>query len=296
MSNEVNIKDIPVVKKQFKGGILLVYIALSLWALTTMYPFFWVIINSFKQKGLIRSDSFSIPTGQAFTTSNFKTAFDRFNIFGAYKNSLLTTTAVTILVVIIAGLAGYAMARYSFKGKRIVHSLVVASMMFPAFSTVIPVFMMEFGWGIVNTSNVTFSLISVALPQIAGNLSFAIVVLMGFIKSVPQDLEEAAYIEGCSIFQIFFKVIVPVARPSFATVAIFTFLWSYNDMFTQNFFLRDKDAYTITLLLNEISSQAGVNYGLMCAGVVLIVVPILIVYIFLQKNIIKGMTAGAVKG
>jgi len=98
------------------------------------------------------------------------------------------------------------------------------------------------------------------------------------------------------VFQIFFQVILPIAKPSFATVAIFTFLWSYNDLFTQMFFLRYKDSFTITRLLNEITSIAGVNYGLMAAAVVLVVIPVLIVYVLLQKNIIKGLTVGAVKG
>ena len=134
------------------------------------------------------------------------------------------------------------------------------------------------------------------LPQVAGNLSFAIVVLMGFIRSIPIDLEEAAYLDGCGVFGIFFRIIVPVAKPSFATVAIFAFLWSYNDLFTQSFFLRLPKEKTITLLLNEISSQAGVDYGLMAASVVLVVAPVLIVYVLLQKNIIKGLTVGAIKG
>ena len=134
------------------------------------------------------------------------------------------------------------------------------------------------------------------LPQIAGNLCFAIIVLMGFIESVPMELEESAYMDGCYVFQVYFHIIMPAAKSSFATVAIFSFLWSYNYLFTQNFFLRVPKEKTITLLLNEISSQAGVDYGLMAASVVLIVVPILAVYILLQKHIIKGLTAGAIKG
>ena len=128
------------------------------------------------------------------------------------------------------------------------------------------------------------------LPQIAGNLCFAIIVLMGFIESVPMELEESAYMDGCYVFQVYFHIIMPAAKSSFATVAI------YNDLFTQNFFLRVPKEKTITLLLNEISSQAGVDYGLMAASVVLIVVPVLAVYILLQKHIIKGLTAGAIKG
>jgi raffinose/stachyose/melibiose transport system permease protein len=169
-------------------------------------------------------------------------------------------------------------------------------MMFPVFSTLIPVFRMEVGWYIASTGNRWASILSVILPQIAGNLSFAIIVLMGFIGSVPIELEESAYLDGCSVRQIYHKIIMPVARPSFATVAIFSFLWSYNDLFTQMFMLRYPKEKTITLLLNEISSQAGVNYGLMAAAVVLVVFPVLIVYVLLQKNIIKGLTAGAVKG
>ena len=102
--------------------------------------------------------------------------------------------------------------------------------------------------------------------------------------------------EGCNAFQIFFKVIVPLTKPSFATVAIFSFLWSYNDLFTQMFYLRRPEMRGITVLLNQLTSQEGTNYGLMAAAVTLVVVPVLIVYIFLQKYIIKGMTAGAIKG
>ena len=101
---------------------------------------------------------------------------------------------------------------------------------------IIPVFRMESSWGIVNTGSIWLTRLSVVLPQIAGNLSFAIIVLMGFIRSLPVDLEEAAYLEGYNVYQIFFRIIMPLAKPSFATVGIFTFLWSYNDLFLQMFF------------------------------------------------------------
>ncbi len=285
-------------RSRFSWSRALTYIPLSVWAFTTIYPFFWVIINSFRVKGQIRSDSFSIPWPwlSSFTLDNYMTTFERADMVTAYRNSLLISIAVTIAVVLIAGLAAYGMVRYEFKGKRLLHSLIIASMMFPVFSTIIPVFRMEVTWGIAGTTNPWLSLLATALPQIAGNLSFAIVVLMGFIRSLPVDMEEAAYLDGCNVFQIYFKIIMPVARPSFATVAIFSFLWSYNDLFTQMFFLRLPKEKTITLLLNEISSQAGVNYGFMAAAVVVVVIPVVLVYILLQKNIIKGLTAGAIKG
>lgn len=285
-------------KGRFSVSSLFAYIVLTIWGITTVYPFLWVIINSFRVKGEIRSDSFSIPWPwtQSFTLDNYQTASERADFGNAYLNSFVISVTVTAFVVVLAGLAAYGLVRYNFRGKRFIYGLVIASMMFPVFSTIIPVFRMEAAWGIASTGNRWASILSVILPQIAGNLSFSIIVLMGFIRSVPIELEESAYLDGCSVPKIYFKIILPVAKPSFATVAIFSFLWSYNDLFTQMFLLRYPQEKTITLLLNEISSQAGVNYGLMAASVVLVVVPVLVVYILLQKNIIKGLTVGALKG
>lgn len=286
-------------KKRKKGGnlwMLPVYAVLIIWALTTIYPLFWVAINSFKVKNEIIANSFALPLGELFTLANYKRAFDRLPIFGAYLNSMVLSGSVTIAVMILAGLAAFALVRYQFRGRKFLMSVVVASMMFPAFSTIVPVFRMEASWGLVNNSSRWISLVACALPQIAGNTSFAILVLSGYIRSLPIDLEEAAYIEGCSAFQIFRKIVVPLAKPSFATVAIFTFLWSYNDLFMQTFFLRIQPQWAITRLLKELTSMEGTNYGLMAAAVTIVIVPVLVLYAFLQKYIIKGMTAGAIKG
>lgn len=283
-------------KNNVSIGSVLVYLFLSLWALTTVYPIIWVVQNSFKAKDKILADSFSLPLGELFTLANYKKAFNNLDIFSAYRNSIFISTMTALCVILLAGMAAYALSRYRFKGSNFLYSMVVAGMMFPVFATIIPVFSMESSWGIVNTSNWWITMLSVILPQVAGNLSFAIVVLVGYIKGLPIELEEAAYMEGCSAYQIYFKVVLPLTKPSFATVAIFSFLWSYNDLFTQMFFLRRPEMRAITRLLNELTSQEGTNYGLMAAAVTLVVVPVVIVYIFLQKYIIKGMTAGAVKG
>ena len=275
---------------------VLTYAVLCFWGVTTVYPFIWVILNSFRKKGLILKDSFSIPVGNAFTLDNYRTAMERSDFGNAYLNSIIISGTVTIVVVFLAGLAAYGLVRYRFRLRKLLYSLIMAGMMFPVFSTIIPVFRMEVMMGVAGTGDRWLSLLAVILPQIAGNLCFAIIILMGFIQSVPIDLEESAYLDGCNVFQIFLHIIMPAAKSSFATVAIFTFLWSYNDLFTQSFFLRYPQERGITGLLNEISSQAGVNYGLMAAAVVLVVVPVLVVYVCLQKHIIKGLTAGAVKG
>ena len=283
-------------KKKLSVSNILIYVVLCFWALTTIYPFLWVILNSFRQKGLILSDSFSLPLGDAFTFENYIVAWQRSDFKNAYLNSIIISGTVTIVVIILAGLCAYGLVRYRFPGRGFLYSLIMAGMMFPVFATIIPVFRMESMMGIAGQGNRWLSLLAVILPQIAGNLCFSIIILMGFIESVPIELEESAYLDGCNVFQIYFNIIIPAAKSSFATVAIFTFLWSYNDLFTQSFFLRYPKERAITGLLNEISSQAGVNYGLMASSVVLVVIPVLIVYIALQKNIVKGLTAGAVKG
>ena len=282
--------------KKISLGSVVIYIVLGFWALTTIYPIFWVIINSFKAKGEILSNSFALPTGAMFTLANYRTAFERLSIFSAYRNSMIISTSVAVIVIVLAGMASFGLVRYDFKLRKPLNSLVVAGMMFPVFSTIIPVYRMLSSIHMVNTESLALSLTSVVLPQVAGNMSFAIVVLTGYVRSLPIELEESAYLEGCNPFQIFYKIVVPLAKPSFATVAIFSFLWSYNDLFTQMFLLRLPQHRAITRLLNELTSNEGTNFGLMAASVALVIIPILIVYIFLQKYIIKGMTAGAVKG
>lgn len=275
-------------KKKIGASTIIIYILLILWGLSTIFPFIWVILNSFKPSEEVILSSFSLP--KDFTWANYETAFTRMNIGRAYKNSLLISGSVTIGVMVLSSMMAFAMTRYEFYGKKIVQSLLIASLMFPVFSTIIPVFRMIVTWGLLSKN------VAVILPQIAGNLSFATIVLVGFLSGIPIEMEEAAYMEGANVFQVFIKIIVPLCKASLSTVAIFSFLWSYNDLFVQMIMIRDNTKYPISSLLETISSQYGTDYGLMAASVTLIIVPVLIVYIFLQKNIIKGLTAGAIKG
>lgn len=272
------------------------YTVLTMWALTTIYPIFWVVQNSFKAKDKIVAHSFALPLGELFTVANYRTAFKTLNILKAYRNSIFVSTMVCIIVLILASMAAYALVRYCYRLQNVIYYFIVAGMMIPVFATVIPVYAMERNFGIAGTDNWLLSMLSVILPQIAGNLSFAIVIFSGFIKELPIELEEAAFMEGSSVYRTFFKVLVPMLKPAIATVAIFVFLWSYNDLFTQMFFLRRPETYSITRLLNEISSNEGTNYGLMTASVTLVLLPVMVLYIALQRHIISGMTAGAVKG
>jgi len=265
-----------------------IYSILLLWAITTIYPFIWLILNSFKSSREILTSSFKLP--QNFNLLNYTNAFEKQNILRAYGNSLIISGSTMLIVLLVGSLAAFAMTRYHFKFKSIIYFMIVGSLMFPAFSTIIPVFKIIVKWGLVNHP------LGVIIPQVAINLAFAVIVLMGFMDALPYELEEAAFLEGATISCIYAKVIIPLSKPALASVAIFVFLWSYNDLFTQMIILRRRDTFPVCALLNEISSKYGTDFGLMTASVVLVVVPVLIIYILLQKNIVKGLTTGALKG
>ena len=276
-------------RKKLSVGMLVVYIILIFWAALTIFPFVWVVMNSFKPSAEVLRSSFALP--YEFTFMNYENAFGKLNVLNAYKNSFLISGCVTVGVMILSALMSFGMTRYQFKGKEMVRSLVVASLMFPAFATIIPVYKMIIQWGFLGKP------VAVILPQIAGNLSFATIVMTGFMQTIPLEMEEAAYMEGANVFQVFTRIIIPLCRPSLATVAIFSFLWSYNDLFVQKIMIAGhKKFYPVSTLLEEISSQYGTDFGLMAASVTIIVIPVMLVYVLLQKNIIKGLTAGAIKG
>ena len=283
-------------KKKFSAGYTAIYVFLTAWAMTTIFPLAWTLMNSFKDKKTIYQNSFSLPAGSTFSLDNYRSIFAGYDILRAYRNSFIISGTVAAAVILFSGMAAYILCRYQFRGKSILRLLLYAGMMFPIYSTIIPVLRMQTKWGIVNSPYVWKNLLSVILPQIAGNMSFAIIVLMGYIRTLPVELEESAFLEGCSMFQTYFKIVFPLCKPSMVTVGIFSFLWSYNDLFTQMFFLRTKENWAITILLNNIASKEGVNYGALFASVTLIVIPVLIVYMFLNRYIIKGMTVGAIKG
>lgn len=275
-------------RKRVKISTVIIYAILILWGILTVFPFVWVLLNSFKPSADVLRSSFSLPN--PFTLMNYQNAFGERNVLNAYGYSFLISGSVTIGVMVFASLMSFGLTRYDFRGKKFIHSLIVASLMFPAFATIIPVFRLIVNLGLLNKN------IAVILPQIAGNLSFATIVMIGFMQSIPLEMEEAAYLEGANVFQVFGRIIVPLCRSSLVTVAIFSFLWSYNDLFVQKIMIRDPKKYPISTLLEQISSQYGTDFGLMAASVTIIVIPVMLVYVVLQKNIIKGLTAGAVKG
>ncbi|WP_106767709.1 carbohydrate ABC transporter permease [Paenibacillus faecalis] len=278
----------PKKTRKFSIGSALMYVILTAWALTTIYPMFWIVNNSFKLSRDVMNDSFSIAWNPTFF--NYENAFDRINIGRSYLNSLIMSGSTVLLVLLMGGLAAFVLARFNFRGKKAIFSILYATLLIPAFATVVPVYELLIQTKLVNTYP------GLSLPQTAGNLTFAILVLAGYMATIPKDLEEAAFIDGCNRWQMFTKLFVPISRPAFSSVTIFVFLWSYNDLFSALIFVNKENVRPIVALLNEISSQYGTDFGLMASAVSITVIPVLVVYLFISKYIEKGLTEGAVKG
>lgn len=275
-------------RKTASPGRSLAWVVLIAWSLTTIYPFFWVIINSFKPTDLVIRDSFNFPRSP--TLDNYRTALNSLNVGRSYLNSCIMTGTTVICVAFMAGLAAYALARLKLRFRNLVKSLLLLSMLIPGFSTIIALYSTFNTLGILNTY------LSLILVHTAGNLSFAVLVLANYMATVPQSVEEAAFLDGAKRLTIFSRIFVPISVPAFATVMTFTFMWSYNDLFSALILVNQARVRPISVLMSMVSSQFGTDFGFMTAAVVMVVVPVLLLYLFLQKNIIAGLTAGAIKG
>lgn len=265
----------------------IVYIFLSLWSATTIFPLLWVINNSFKKSDDVIQNSFS-PATQP-TLYNYKHAFDLIDIGHSYINSLIMAGGAVVFTLLFGGMAAYVLARFHFRLRGFLQSIIVMSLLIPPFATVIPLFMTFSDWGLVNTY---WALI---IPATASNLPFAIFVMSAYMSTIPGELEEAAIVDGCNRLKLYTRIFFPISRPSFATVAVFVFLWTYNDLFSSLIFVNGEDVHPIVVLLNDVSNQYGTDYGLMAVTVVMTAIPVILVYILLQKYIEKGLTTGAVK-
>ncbi|RXZ81691.1 carbohydrate ABC transporter permease [Paenibacillaceae bacterium] len=275
-------------RSRFSLGTTFMYIVLTAWSLTTIYPLFWIVNNSFKLSRDVMNKSFSLSLEPVL--ANYVTAFDRINIGRSYMNSLIMSGSTVVLVLLLSGFAAYALSRFRFKGRRLIYSILYGTLLIPAFATVVPVYELLIKTSLVNTYG------GLIFPQTAGNLTFATLVIAGYMTTIAKELEEAAFIDGCNRWQMLVKIFFPVSRPAFASVSIFVFLWSYNDLFSALIFVNKESVRPIVALLNEISSQYGTDFGLMATAVSLTVIPVLIIYLFISKFIEKGLTEGAVKG
>ena len=266
-------------------GLIIVFIAY-------MFPFLMVVINSLKQKRDIIKSPFSwLFTIKGLSFDNFVKAFTQMDFLNAFKNSLIVTVSATVLVTLLAAMLAYYIVRNNNTISKITFALMVASMIIPFQALMIPLVSIYGG-----TLNVLNHRITLIFMHTGFSMAMSVFMFHGFIKgNVPIALEEAAYIDGCTHSQTFFKIVLPLLKPIISTMVILNSLAFWNDFLLPSLVLTDKKLLTLPLSTYSFYGTYSADYGTIMAGLLLCVIPILILYVALQKQIIGGVVAGAVK-
>lgn len=269
------------------SGTLLTWGLLALVTAQTLYPLIWVLSGSFKQKQEVVTNTWGLP--ETLNWSNYAEAWRVADIGARIFNSV-TITALALALILLAALpAAYALARIRFRGRGIVMAGIVAAMLVPPQVMAIPLFMTVRDLGLLN------SRVGIALVHAAANLPLAIFILRSFFLTLPMELEDAASIDGASRLETLWLVILPLVRPGIALVTIFSFIEIWNDFFLSFLLLRSPDLQTIPLGLVNFFQQYGSMWNLYFAALVMTTLPVILVFVLMQKQFVAGLTAGAVK-
>ncbi|SDY00856.1 multiple sugar transport system permease protein [Evansella caseinilytica] len=248
-------------------------------------PFLWMIFSSFKPANeVLAMPPTLLPENPTF--ENYQNLFTNMS-FGIYLRNTLIIVLFSFIGLFFNGMAGYAFAKFNFKGKEPIFYTVLATMMIPAQVTMIPVYL------ILNQLGLTNTMAGIILPGLAA--AFSIFLFRQFMSTIPTDLIEAARLDGAGEFRIFFRLIVPIAKPIFAVQAILTFIGAWNSFLWPLIIASDQRLYTLSVGLSLLQGQHASNFGLQMAGAAFMVVPIILIFAFFQKYIIEGFTMSGLK-
>lgn len=265
-----------------------VYLLLICYALINVYPIFWMALNSLKDNAEFARNPFGFP--HALHLENYRVAWDTARLEVYFFNSVLVSVVAVILTVLCGSLASFVFARFPFKWGGKVYWYFVFGMLIPIHATLVPLFIQMRQIGLLNTYA------SIILPYMAFNLPITVFILTSFMKSFSKDIEESAVMDGCGVFRIFWKIILPMSGPALATVVILNFINNWNEFSFALVLINEESMKTLPLGLANFSGQFTTNYGAQMAGLTMAILPVIVIYLFLEKYVVKGMTAGAVKG
>jgi len=296
-----------------------VYALLGLWLVAVVFPLVWIGINSLRTSQEFTQNPFGVPwiiTGSPYedgpapidgVRENYVNAWVQSHFQNFFLNSIVVVGVSLIGILAVSSMAAYVLARFPFRGSRALFVYLISGMMVPAPLVLIPLF---FQYSTLSDTlsavarplgfevQLHDSLTGLILIYIAFSLSFTILVLYGFFRSLPGALRESAIVDGCSEFGVFWHVMLPLARPGLVTAAIFNFIGLWNEYLFALVFIHSEEKKTLPLGLASVSMQAQykTDFGLMFAGLVIVIVPTLLVYLVLQRRLTKGITVGALKG
>lgn len=252
----------------------------------TLAPFIWMVSASFMHDG--HSSVFPprfLP--DEFTLTQYETLFSRLDVSRNLLNSFMLSVIVTVVSLVFNSMAGFAFAKYRFAGKDAIFKLLLSSMVIPAQVTMLPLFLMLKEFGFLNTY------MAIIIPGLAN--VFGIFLIRQYVMAIPDSLIESARIDGATDFQIYYKIIVPLAAPVMVTLAIFTFMGTWNDFLWPLIVLNDSEMYTLPVALANLMGEHTKDPELMMAGSVITILPVMVIFLVLQKYYIKGIMMGSVK-
>lgn len=274
-------------KKKIKR-VLPECIALLL-SLIFLVPLWMILVNSMKDTkhaNMLQLNLEGISLEQII--SNYKTAYEESGMLIAYQNSVILTVISVILIVILSSMAAYIIQRRRQKWVSLINNVIIIGMTFPAF--IVPTYFL------LSKMHLLHSYLGICLVYAANFFPLSVFIFTGYFRSVPEELDEAAVIDGCSPWQMYFKVILPLIKPVMATVIIIAGMSIWNEFGTALFILNSPKRYTVALTTFAFCGQRTSDWNLLFANITLISTPVILLYCFLQKYIVSGMTAGAVKG
>lgn len=261
-----------------------IFLVVSL--ITTLFPFVWMVSTSFKSTSEIFTQTPTLLP--AFPTlDHYRNLFSTLNIVRYYWNSAVFAILGTLLAIVFNAMAGYAFAKLNFPGREKLFSLLMFAMMVPGQVVMMPVFLILKNLGLLN------SFTGLIVPGSAS--VFGIFMLRQFMSEIPDEILEAARMDGCTEFTIFRKIILPLSTPVLATLAIFSFIGAWNDFFWPLIIMLKEENYTLPVALANLNGQYNTDWGLLMSGSVLVVIPVIFAFLLAQKHYIKGIAAGSVK-
>jgi N-acetylglucosamine transport system permease protein len=262
------------------------HVLLSVWAIIVIVPFLWVVLSSFKTTKEILASPFSLPAHWSF--DNYAHAWTDAGIRQFFVNTVIVVGVALVLVMLLGAMCAYVLARFNFPGSRFIYYLMLAGLTFPIFLAIVPLFFILKNLGLINT------LPGLVMVYVAFALPFTVFFLYAFFKTLPDDMYEAALIDGAGEWRAFFQIMLPMARPGMAAVAIFNFLGLWNQFLLPVALNTDQSRYVLTQGMASFASQAGyaVDFGALFAAVVITVVPVLIVYVIFQRRLEGSVSQG----
>jgi len=261
---------------------------LLLFAITAIFPLVWMIYNSLKTGDEFARSILALP--QQASLQNYQDIFDSVQVYSAMFNSLFNSLIATTGIILLSFVIGYFLARYSFPGRNLLYAFFLFGLLVPIYGLMVPVFIQFKNIGMLNNR---FTLL---LPYIAFGLSQAIFLTEGYIRSIPSEIEEAAFVDGATLPQLLMQVVFPICRPIIATAALLAFLATWNEFAFALVLLRDDALKTIPLWLNTFQGERTVNYTGLMAALTVASIPVIVIYFIFREKIIQGFIAGALKG